>query len=386
MFFRLATREDPDQLLAASDRAFGINDSTAWQAILNVAGDLGLKLDDPVMVEALRSRDTVIRGEAAWYLARAHCESPPSNSEKILAAITETPTEAEASGEDPELRFGAEILRRVLGRPPVEDAAWIACLQSNPDCHLDSDFERSPLLSFLTPREREAIDRRNEGNLPREAKGETEKPVPIPKEKELRMVTGLPKGVVRDLFELEGCSRSGGFGIAVLTFRPDGLPRRVSMVTAPPFASCRRAAESLFVMALAPEDEFVPSKSEKTYVAPLDSAGMLCNEGSTLPLGSAIASSAVRVRGKVVPPRLLKKIQPNYPEVARRNLEEGTSIYEAIITPAGCIRDLKLVKSSTPFLDISGVLAVSQWRYQPATLGGRPVNVFLTVSVRFNLH
>jgi hypothetical protein len=386
-FFRLATREQADHLLGASARAFGSKDSAAWQAILNVAGDLGLKLDEPVFVEALRSRDTVFRGEAAWYLARAHCESSPANSEEILAAISGP--EAAAPGDDPELRFGAEMLRRVLGRPAVEDVAWIACLESNPDCHLDSDFEVSPLLSFLTPREREAIERRNGRALPQEAKSAAEKPAPLPREKGLRLVTGLPKGIVRDLFERERCGgsvRSGAFSVAVLRFRGDGLPSSVLLQEAPQRTSCRRAAESLFLMALAPEDEYVPSESARTYVVPLASAEMLCNEGSSYSQSaSAGPDGIVRVRAKVEPPRLLKKIKPIYPMAAWQYHEQGISIYEAIITPAGCIRDLKLLRSSTPLLDVAGILAISQWRYRPATLDGRPVSVYLTVTVTYSL-
>lgn len=385
-FFRLATREQADRLVGASALAFGRKDSAAWQAILNVAGNLGLKLDEPVFLEALRSQDTVFRGEAAWYLARAHCESPPANSEAILAAISAPRGETEVG--DPELHFGEEMLRRVLGRPAVEDAAWIACLESAPDCHLDSDFQQSPLLRFLTPGERQAIERRNGKNLPQEVKSVTAKPVPLPREKELRLVTGLPKGIVRDLFEQEGCDgRRGWFAVAALRFRVDGLPSNISLESAPQWASCRRAAESLFLMALAPEDENVPSESVRTYVVPLASTAMLCNEGSRFSQGprAGPGPGVVRVRAKVEPPRLLKKIQPMYPTLARKAREEGVSIYEAIITPEGCVRDLKLLKSSAPLLDVSGLLAISQWRYRPASLDGRPVNVYLTVTVTFRL-
>jgi IS605 OrfB family transposase len=127
-----------------------------------VAAELGQKLDDPVLLEALRSGDLPIRGEAAWYLAKMHCDSPPENPDRFLAAISEAKP---VQGEDAELRFGAEILRRVLGRPPVEDEAWIACLDSNPECHLDSDFVQSPLIRFLTPREGAAFFRRSGANL-----------------------------------------------------------------------------------------------------------------------------------------------------------------------------------------------------------------------------
>ncbi|MGH3087031.1 MAG: energy transducer TonB, partial [Rubrobacteraceae bacterium] len=273
---------------------------------------------------------------------------------------------------------------------PVEDDAWIACLEANPDCHLDSDLERSPLISFLTPREREAVLRRNESNLPPEAKPHDEKPPRPPKESELRLVTGLPKGVVRDLFKLEGCgsnAKSRNFSYAIMDFRADGLPRYVEVQATPSRVSCRRAAESLFLMALAPADEYVPPTRQIAYVAPLSPNEMLCNEGSSPAPGSRAeaAPNVVRIRADVVPPQLIKKVKPFYPEAARQNREQGVSIYQAIITSTGCIRDLKLLRSSTQLLDVSGILAISQWRYRPATLDARPVNVYLTVTVTFRL-
>jgi outer membrane biosynthesis protein TonB len=43
------------------------------------------------------------------------------------------------------------------------------------------------------------------------------------------------------------------------------------------------------------------------------------------------------------------------------------------------------LKGVDPRLDIEAVLAVSQWRYRPATADGKPVRVFLTVTVTFTL-
>jgi len=388
-FFRLATRGERGQLVAASAQSFGGNDSASWQAILNVAAELGQKLEDPVLLEALRSGDLPFRGEAAWYLAKMHCDSPPADQEKFLTAMSEAKP---VQGEDAELHFGAEILRRVLGRPPVEDEAWIACLDSNPECHLDSDFLPSPLIRFLTSRERMALARRNGANLPEEVRSEdTPKPPKLTLEQELRLVSGLPRGLVKDLFEVEGC-RSGRFayrfGFASLQFRQDGLPRHVTLLAEPPGAGCRRAAQSLFLMATAPADEHIPRDSAITYAASMTPEAMVCNEGSFLHgvHASATTPTVMRVRAKVVPPKLTKKVEPIHPETARQNREQGVSIYEAIITESGCVRELRLLRSSTVLMDVAALHAIAQWRYQPATFDGRPVSVYLTVTVRFNLH
>src|SRR5204863_10021872 len=103
--------------------------------------------------------------EAAWYMAKTYRKRPPQNAQQLLEAVGEgTPVP------DAELRFGAEMLRRVLGKPPVEDEGWIACLETNPNCHLDSDFLESPLVELLTERERAALLARNEAKRPPEAR------------------------------------------------------------------------------------------------------------------------------------------------------------------------------------------------------------------------
>ena len=66
--------------------------------------------------------------------------------------------------------------------------------------------------------------------------------------------------------------------------------------------------------------------------------------------------------------------------------KEGIVILEAVITDGGTVEDLRVLKSVDPILDDAARRAVLQWRYEPATLNGRTVRVFLTVTVTFSLH
>jgi len=94
----------------------------------------------------------------------------------------------------------------------------------------------------------------------------------------------------------------------------------------------------------------------------------------------------LRVGGEVKAPVLTNRVEPTYPEAARKARMEGVVILEAIITASGAVEDVKVLKSVNPLLDSSAVRAVQQWRYKPATLNGRAVRVYLTVTVTFNLH
>jgi protein TonB len=101
--------------------------------------------------------------------------------------------------------------------------------------------------------------------------------------------------------------------------------------------------------------------------------------------GSTIGAP-LRVGGDVKAPILKERIEPVYPEPARKARMQGVVILEAIITANGSVSDVKVLKSVNPLLDAAAERAVSHWTYRPATLNGRAVSVYLTVTVNFQLH
>jgi TonB family protein len=394
LFFEQATRGQPDGLVAAAAIAFGRRDAKAWQAVLNAAAATGASIHSPLLETALRSDQLVFRGEAAWYLARSYCGNPPPQNAAILAALAEGEPDASLPV-DPELHFGAELLRRVLGQAPVEDGAWIACLESNTKCHLDSDFGQSPLLVYLTEREREAVVLRNKasdseesGSGSRKSVGPMPTPVPSPADKTmLRFVSGLPEGVADDLLKIEPCkSPSSRYSVAVLEFRADGAPRRVQPRLRAAGAACERVANALFLMSRAPDEIPDPSADRAAYLALLLPRAIACTDLPPQATTSAEDTNVVRVRGTVEAPKLEARVEPRYPEDARKRREHGVSVYEAIITTTGCVTNLRLLKSSTPELDMMGMEAIAQWGYRPAQLNGRPVRVYLTVTITYRLN
>ena len=54
-----------------------------------------------------------------------------------------------------------------------------------------------------------------------------------------------------------------------------------------------------------------------------------------------------------------------------------------MITAGGAVDDVRILRSANPLLDAAAERAVRQWRYRPATLNGRAVSVYLTVTVTF---
>lgn len=93
-----------------------------------------------------------------------------------------------------------------------------------------------------------------------------------------------------------------------------------------------------------------------------------------------------RPGGDIRAPVLLTRVDPVYPETARRVGLQGVVFLEAIIAASGDIEEVAVVRSGGPFFDSAAVAAVRRWKYRPATLNGRAVRVLLNVTVSFRLH
>jgi protein TonB len=92
----------------------------------------------------------------------------------------------------------------------------------------------------------------------------------------------------------------------------------------------------------------------------------------------------VVVGGKIQPPRLLERVEPEYPLLAQRAGIEGEVVLEALLSADGRVEQVRVL-SGRPLLATSAQAAVEQWRYEPTTLNGRPVAVLLRVTVQFHL-
>lgn len=98
--------------------------------------------------------------------------------------------------------------------------------------------------------------------------------------------------------------------------------------------------------------------------------------------GTAWAAGPMKVGGNVKPPKVVNKVQPEYPESARK--AKGDVVLEIVIDEQGRVRNPTVAKSSgNSDLDRSALETIAQWTFQPATLEGRPVAVYFTITIRF---
>jgi TonB family protein len=93
----------------------------------------------------------------------------------------------------------------------------------------------------------------------------------------------------------------------------------------------------------------------------------------------------VRMGGNVIAAKLVRRVQPEYPEIARRERLQGTVRLHAIIAKDGTIRLLR-VQTGYCSLGQAAMKAVRQWRYTPTMVEGKPVEVDTTIDVIFSLN
>jgi protein TonB len=93
----------------------------------------------------------------------------------------------------------------------------------------------------------------------------------------------------------------------------------------------------------------------------------------------------IRQGGQVQAAKLMNKVQPLYPPLARQTRISGTVRLHAIIAKNGTVEQLEVI-SGHPLLVQAALDAVRQWKYQATTLNGEPVEVDTTIDVIFSLN
>lgn len=112
-------------------------------------------------------------------------------------------------------------------------------------------------------------------------------------------------------------------------------------------------------------------------------------------MGSILSSTPVAVPKVATPQRvrvsqgvsaglLIRKVNPNYPPLARQARIQGQVLLQAEISKDGSIQNLRLI-SGHPMLAPAAIEAVKQWKYKPYLLNGEPVEVETQVQVNFTL-
>ena len=100
--------------------------------------------------------------------------------------------------------------------------------------------------------------------------------------------------------------------------------------------------------------------------------------------GPGLGSIAERWRG-VTAPVVIFRVEPDYPDEARKARFQGSVLVAVEVDEHGRIRRLRIAMAAGLGLDEKALEAVRQWRFKPATRDGRPVAVPAQIEVSFHL-
>jgi TonB family protein len=117
-------------------------------------------------------------------------------------------------------------------------------------------------------------------------------------------------------------------------------------------------------------------------------AGAGASMGGELVVGTVKQPAApvepLPVGGDVRPAKLLSSVPPVYSSLARTQHVTGDVKIDALIDANGRVTSTKVISGPT-LLHQAAIDALRQWKYQPATLDGKPVPMHLAITLQFRL-
>jgi TonB family protein len=84
-------------------------------------------------------------------------------------------------------------------------------------------------------------------------------------------------------------------------------------------------------------------------------------------------------------PKVLQKVNPEFPEEAKKAGKTGMVVAEILITETGAVEEVKILKSADKVFEQPVIDAVKQWKYEPPMKNGKAVRGRYTVTVSFKL-
>ncbi|HEX8408930.1 MAG TPA: energy transducer TonB [Thermoanaerobaculia bacterium] len=84
-------------------------------------------------------------------------------------------------------------------------------------------------------------------------------------------------------------------------------------------------------------------------------------------------------------PVLIRKVAPRYPQLMARVGGTATVVLRCVIDRNGNVRDPEVIVPAMAPFNAAVLDVLPQWRYKPATHGGKPVDSYLELTVTFNM-
>jgi protein TonB len=100
---------------------------------------------------------------------------------------------------------------------------------------------------------------------------------------------------------------------------------------------------------------------------------------------SLLGAQPVSVGSGITAPQVISRVDPQYCWGARHH-PEGTVVVKAVISRRGTVREAHVIRGIGPACDTAVLAAVRKWKYRPALKDGKPIEVFLDVTITISIH
>ncbi|MCI0696274.1 energy transducer TonB [candidate division KSB1 bacterium] len=179
--------------------------------------------------------------------------------------------------------------------------------------------------------------------------------------------------------------------IEYVNLRP---PPSIAGTNAPPITVATLAVKpSTGIPVPVPDAEV---NSERTFVTPqeMNALGETSGEGTRVIGGGENIEAPIQIQDDSPPPKfvivektpvIIKRVQPVYPEIARKAGIEGTVWVELWITKKGKVKKGVVIKSTSDIFNQPTLDAAMQFVFTPAIMQNGPVAVWVTMPFHYRL-
>ena len=85
------------------------------------------------------------------------------------------------------------------------------------------------------------------------------------------------------------------------------------------------------------------------------------------------------------PPKILRRVPPQYPYAARLAEVSGIVILQCVIDKNGDVRDIMIKRPLPGTMCYAAMEALRQWKFEPAIADGKPIGVLFNLTFNFKL-
>ncbi|HEY2325287.1 MAG TPA: energy transducer TonB [Thermoanaerobaculia bacterium] len=379
-FFRTALWGRPQTMVSTAARLVGVRDEQGWVAFISVMTDSDVPISPGVLAASFDSESEPIRVASVWYAVKSYAADAANVPQPVHDAVATT--RADVSNRE---AFGRELLRRIAGFDKHEDEKWIAWLESDEADKLLGHYLSNAIALQLTDREY-AVRQKRCGiqpvscNMPEKRPTARVIPTKAVPPAAFQLPGELPAGIAEELTHCSG----GWLGLAAASVDTAGRVQQVDLKNMGR-SGCLPQIEAMLRLSYATNTDIMSPLAMPDVVLAHAPREPLCLDED--PPSNEPVLPLSRTGGDVVAPVKIHSVEPSFPENVRRDMKSGASsivILQAIITKHGCLRSVRPIRQS-PYPELNGaaIYAMSQWKFSPATLNGKPVDVIYNLTLNF---